>query len=314
MIGRPWRLIFMGTPEFARPSLEALREAGHDILAVVTQPDRRQGRGQKFASPLIKEVALAANLPVLQPPNLRHPEVIKTLAELQPELLVVVAFGQLLPAAVLAIPSVGALNVHASLLPRHRGAAPINWAVLQGDKVTGVSIMWLDTGLDTGPIFLSEAVEISAEDTAGTLAARLAPLGARLLLQALDKLRQGEIVRQPQPTEGVSWAPPLTREMQHLDFNRPAPEVARWVRALDPRPGAFTYYQGKKLKVFQARLSQAQGKFAVPGLVLQVTSQGAEVACGQGSIWMPEVQLAGSKRMSAQDFGRGHPLAQQRLG
>ncbi|MBW1918128.1 MAG: methionyl-tRNA formyltransferase [Deltaproteobacteria bacterium] len=314
MIDRPWRLIFMGTPEFARPSLRALLEAGQEVLAVVTQPDRRCGRGRKLSMPPIKEEAQAWGVPVWQPPRVRQQEVVRALAELHPELIVVVAFGQLLPAEVLTIPSVGALNVHASLLPRHRGPAPINWAIIQGNSVTGVTIMWMDAGMDTGPIFLTEAVKITEADTAGSLTARLASLGAELLLQALNKLQQGEIIRQPQPMEGISYAPPLTRQMQHLDFDRPAMEVARWVRGLDPRPGAFATYQGKTLKVFQARVAQESGDLAPPGTVLQVTNRGAEVACGQGSVWLPEVQLAGSRRMPAQEFARGHLLVNQRLG
>ncbi|MFP3868308.1 MAG: methionyl-tRNA formyltransferase [Desulfobacteraceae bacterium] len=314
MIDRPWRLVFMGTPEFARPSLRALLDAGQKVPAVVTQPDRRRGRGQKPAMPPIKEEAQTRGVPVWQPTQVRQPEVVKALAELQPELIVVVAFGQLLPPEVLNIPSVGALNVHASLLPRHRGPAPINWAIIEGDKVTGVTIMWMDAGMDTGPIFLTEAVEITDADTAGSLAGRLAQLGAGLLLQALEKLRQGEIIRRPQASQGVSYAPLLTKQMQQLNFEQPAMKVARWVRGLDPRPGAFTTYQGKRLKVYQARVGQEIDVVAAPGTVIQVTAQGAEVACSPGTVWLPELQLAGYRRMSAQEFARGHPLENQRLG
>lgn len=310
----PWRLLFMGTPEFALPSLRALLETGEDVLAVVTQPDRQRGRGRKVKPPPIKVEAEAQGVRVLQPVSLRQPEIQRTLAGLQPELLIVVAFGKLLPPEVLAIPSMGALNVHASLLPRHRGAAPINWALLTGDTVTGVTIMWMDEGLDTGPIFLTQAVPITIEDTAGTLEVRLATIGARLLLQALEQLRQGQIIRQPQPTAGVSYAPPLTKELQRLDFSQPAVEVARRIRGLDPRPGAFTFYNGKRLKVFQARVGEEEGSPAPPGTVLQVTKAGAEVACGQGTVWLRELQLAGQRRMLASEFARGHAVEQRRLG
>jgi methionyl-tRNA formyltransferase len=309
----PWRLIFMGTPHFAVPSLEAILAAGEEVAAVVTQPDRPRGRGQVVTFSPVKELACAWNLPVLQPQRLKDPELIQSLSALQPELMIVVAYGRILPPEILALPAVGTLNVHASLLPRYRGAAPINWALVKGDKMTGVTIQWLRSELDAGPIFLQEQVPITAEDNFGTLYARLAEVGATLLVQCLDVLRRGETVKVPQNEAEVTLAPPITREMRRLHWELAAPEVVGWIRALDPKPGATSQWQGKVLKVFGARLKKSQGKVAVPGTVLRLTPQGLEIACGQGSITVTEVQLAGHKRLMAEEFLRGQPLIGQVL-
>jgi methionyl-tRNA formyltransferase len=309
----PWRLIFMGTPQFAVPSLEAILTAGEEVAAVVTQPDRPQGRGQVVTFSPVKELAGAWNLPVLQPHRLKDPEFTRALAALEPELIIVVAYGRILPPEILALPAVGSLNVHASLLPRYRGAAPINWALVKGDKLTGVTIQWLRQELDAGPIFLQEQVPITAEDNFGTLYARLADMGAALLVQSLDVLRRGETNKVPQNEAEVTLAPPLTREMRRLHWELAAPEVAGWIRALDPKPGASSHWRGQVLKVFGARLKKSEGKVADPGTVLSLTSQGLEIACGQGSITVAEVQLAGHKRLQAAEFLRGQPLIGQVL-
>jgi methionyl-tRNA formyltransferase len=309
----PWRLIFMGTPQFAVPSLEAILAAGEEVAAVVTQPDRPRGRGQVVTFSPVKELACAWNLPVLQPHRLNDPELIRSLTALQPELMIVVAYGRILPPELLTLPAVGSLNVHASLLPRYRGAAPINWALVKGDKMTGVTIQWLRSELDAGPIFLQEQVPITAEDNFGTLYARLAEVGATLLVQCLDVLRRGETVKVPQNEAEVTLAPPITREMRRLHWELAAPEVAGWIRALDPKPGATSQWQDKVLKVYGARLKKSQGKVAAPGTVLRLTPQGLEIACGQGSITVTEVQLAGHKRLMATEFLRGQPLIGQVL-
>ncbi|MCX5890917.1 MAG: methionyl-tRNA formyltransferase [Deltaproteobacteria bacterium] len=309
----PWRLIFMGTPQFALPSLEALLSSGEEVLAVVTQPDRPRGRGQQVSPAPVKELALAWNLPVLQPQRLKDPALVQRLADLQPELLVVVAYGRILTQELLALPSVGPLNVHASLLPRHRGAAPINWALIRGDRETGVSLQWMEPELDAGAIFLQERVPILEEDSAGTLLVKLAEHGATLLVQALEKLRRGEAIRKPQPQEGVTYAPPITREMRRLNWQQPAREVAGWIRGLDPTPGAYALWQGKVLKLFEARLKKSAGKLAAPGTVLGLVNQGVEIACGQGSVLVKELQLAGHKRLTAAEFLRGQALAKQVL-
>lgn len=309
----PWRLIFMGTPQFAVPSLEAILAAGEEVAAVVTQPDRPRGRGQVVTFSPVKELACAWNLPVLQPHRLKDPEFIRALARLEPELIIVVAYGRILPPEILALPAMGSLNVHASLLPRYRGAAPINWTLVKGDKMTGVTIQWLRQELDAGPIFLQEQVPISVDDNFGTLYARLADAGAALLVQSLDVLRRGETVKVPQNEAEVTLAPPITREMRRLHWELAAPEVAGWIRALDPKPGAAAQWRGNVLKVFGARVKKPEGNLAAPGTVLRLTPQGLEIACGQGSVTVKDVQLAGHKRLVAEEFLRGQALIGQVL-
>jgi methionyl-tRNA formyltransferase len=310
----PWRLIFLGTPGFALPSLEALLAAGEEVLAVITQPDRPRGRGRKISPSPVKELAQAWGLPVLQPRRLKDRELLAQLAALQPELLVVVAYGRILTHEFLALPSVDSLNVHASLLPRHRGAAPINWALIRGDAATGVTIMSMAYELDSGPIYLQERVPILPEDNAGTLAGKLAERGAVLLVKTLELLRRGEAVRRAQPQEGVTLAPPITPEMRHLNWTLPAGEVAGWIRGLDPAPGAYTLYRSQVLKLFGARVRREQGNPGSPGTVLGLIFQGLEIACGQGSITVKELQLAGHKRLEAAKFLRGRPLISEILG
>lgn len=304
----------MGTPQFALPSLEAILAAGEEVAAVVTQPDRPRGRGQVVTPSPVKELALEWNLPVLQPHRLKDSDFVRRLAELEPELMIVVAYGRILTREILAVPSVGSLNVHASLLPRYRGAAPINWALIRGDKVTGVTIQWLRYELDAGPIFLQEQVPITAEDNCETLYARLAERGAAVLVHALDKLRRGEAIKNPQNETEVTLAPPISREMRRLHWELSALEVTGWIRGLDPRPGAASLWRGRVLKVFGARLKKSEGSLAAPGTVLGLTPQGLEIACGQGSVTVQEVQLAGHKRLEAAEFLRGQSLIGQRLG
>lgn len=309
----PWRLIFLGTPQFALPSLEALLTSGEDVVAVVTQPDRARGRGQVVSPSPVKELALAWRVPVLQPQRLKDPELLRRLASYAPELMIVVAYGRILTHEILALPSAGFLNVHASLLPRYRGSAPINWALIKGERETGVTIQWVQYEVDSGPIFLQERVPINAEDDAGTLYRKLSERGAALLVQALDLLRRGEAVKQPQPQEGITYAPPITPEMRRLNWQLPAPEVSGWIRGLDPRPGAYARWRGRGLKLFGALVKKSQGRLAPPGTVLRVTPQGLEIACGEGSITVKEMQLAGHKRLPAPEFLRGHPLVKQVL-
>jgi methionyl-tRNA formyltransferase len=303
----------MGTPQFALPSLEAILAAGEEVAAVVTQPDRPRGRGQKVTPAPVKELALAWNLPVLQPHRLKDPELMGRLTALEPELIIVVAYGRILTHEILGLPTVGSLNVHASLLPRYRGAAPINWALIRGEKETGVTIQWLRYEVDSGPIFLQERVPIGVEDNCGTLYARLAERGAALLVQSLEMLRQGAEVRQEQEVAAVTLAPPISREMQRLSWHLPAPEVAGWIRGLDPKPGAHALWQGRALKLFGARVKKSQGSLGGPGTVLRLTGEGLEIACGQGTLTVTTLQLAGYKRLAAADFLRGHPLIGQTL-
>lgn len=309
----PWRLIFMGTPQFALPSLEALLAAGEEVPAVVTQPDRPRGRGQIVTPSPVKELALAWNLPVLQPQSLKDSEFIRRLRALEPELMIVVAYGRILTHEILALPSVGFLNVHASLLPRYRGPAPINWALIRGEKETGVTIQWVQHEVDSGPIFLQERVPITATDNFGTLYTRLAERGSALLVQSLEMLRQGEAIKLPQNNAEVTWAPAISTEMRRIHWELPAPEVAGWIRGLDPRPGAYTLWKGRVLKLFGARVKRSDRSLAGPGTVLKLTPQGLEIACGQGIITVKELQLAGHKRLEAAEFLRGQPLIKQML-
>lgn len=309
----PWRLIFMGTPQFALPCLEAVLTAGEEVAAVVTQPDRPRGRGRVMTASPVKELALAWNLPVLQPERLKDPELISRLQALAPELIIVVAYGRILPPEILALPSIGVLNVHASLLPRYRGAAPINWALIRGEKETGVTIQWLRSEVDSGPIFLQERAPIAATDNFGTLYDRLAERGAALLIQSLEMLRRGEGVKQEQDVAAVTLAPPIIREMRRLRWDLSAPEAAGWIRGLDPRPGAYALWKGRVLRLFGARVKKSEESLGDPGTVLRLTPQGLEIACGQGSVTVEALQLAGHKRLLAADFLRGQPLIGQRL-
>jgi methionyl-tRNA formyltransferase len=311
---RPLRLVFMGTPAFAVPSLRAVLEGGFELAGVVTQPDRPQGRGQRLAFAPVKSEAMVRGVPVWQPRLKGQTDIADELRRLQPDLILVVAFGQMLSQEVLDIPNLGVLNVHASLLPQYRGAAPINWAIMNGDTATGITIMWLALEMDAGDIFLQEAEPILNDDTAGTLGTRLADKGARLLVESLLAVQNGHIIRNPQPAQGVTFAPALTKEMQRLDFSRPAAQLHCLIRGLDPKPGAFTLYQDKVLKVFRPNPGFHLPHPPSPGTVMQVTAAGAEVACGDGSIWLRELQLAGRKRLPALEFARGHKLIHQRLG
>ncbi|MGQ9689353.1 MAG: methionyl-tRNA formyltransferase [Desulfobaccales bacterium] len=310
----PWRVIFLGTPQFALPSLAALLEAGEEVVAVITQPDRPRGRGQKVSPSPVKELAQSRGIPVLQPVRLKDPAFIAGLKDLAPELMVVTAYGRILTHEMLALPRVGFLNVHASLLPRHRGAAPINWALIEGDEETGVTIMWVTYEVDTGPIFLQERVAIRPEDNAGTLAARLAERGGALLVKALDLLRRGEGRKIPQPESGVTYAPPIRPEMRLIHWDQPAVRVYGWIRGLDPQPGAYTFIQGKRLRLFGARLEKASGRLAPPGTALGLIQGRLEVACGEGSVSLRELQAAGRERLAAEVFLRGQNLLGQVLG
>jgi len=311
----PWRIIFLGTPAFALPSLEALLHAGEEVAAVMTQPDRPRGRGRQISPSPVKELAMARGLTVLQPQRLKDPALIRTLADLRPELMIVVAYGRILTHEILGLPSVGFLNVHASLLPRHRGAAPINWALIRGEKETGVTVQWVKYEVDTGDIFLQERIPIQEEDTAGALSVKLAQRGAALLVRALEMLRQGRAIRQPQSDEGVSYAPPLTQEMSRINWQLPAPEVAGWIRGLDPRPGAQARWRGQVVKLFGARVMHSEDLWGTPGEVLGLHPQGGlEIACGQGSVLVKELQLSGHRRLPAPEFVRGNPILKQDLG
>jgi methionyl-tRNA formyltransferase len=293
----------MGTPQFAVPTLMALDEQ-HQVVGVVTQPDRPAGRGRQVTASPVKEAALARGLPLFQPRTLRTAEAVERLAAWQPEVIVVAAFGQILRAPVLELPRHGCLNVHASLLPRYRGAAPIPAAILAGKSVTGVTIMRLDPGMDTGPILAQAEAPIGPDDTTATLTARLAGLGARLLVETLPGWLRGEIPARPQDDTQATYCRRLEKKDGLLEWTQPAVLLDRQIRACDPWPGAYTTWQGQRLRVLRARLRsdwQAQG---APGQVIELES-GVAVVTGQGILELCEVQLAGKKPMGASAFGRG---------
>lgn len=299
------RLIFLGTPAFATPSLTRLLDSGHDVAVVVTQPDRPAGRGQQLRKPAVKEVAEEAGLPVIQPVEIRDPQVVGHFRLIQPEVLVVVAFGQILPRAILEIPPKGCLNVHASLLPKYRGAAPIPWTLIRGETVTGVTIMEIIEALDAGPILLQRTTPIAPEDNAETLHDRLAALGADALVEALSAVERGDVTKTPQNETEATYAPKLPRDLGCLDWSRYADTLWNLVRGLAPQPGAYTFFRGRLVRVLGARpLAGDHGQAA--GTTVRVTGAGIEVATGQGSLLLTTLQPEGKRIMTAEEFSRGY--------
>ena len=300
-----WRIIFMGTPAFACPTLQILLERGENVVGVFTQPDRPKGRGQKLQPPPVKELALQHDIPVYQPLKVRVPEVIAQIRDLKPDLIVVVAFGQILPKALLDIPPQGCVNVHASLLPRYRGAAPLNWCIVNGESETGVTTMLMDVGLDTGPMLLKRSTPIGPDEEITTLHDRMSILGATLLGETLDGLKAGSITPEPQDDAQSCYAPLLKKETGLIDWNKPASEIHNLVRGLASWPGAYTFLHDQPLKVHRTSLGNGSGP---AGTILNATPDGIEVACGQGSLLIRDLQAAGSRRMDAASFLAGHPL------
>ena len=299
------KVAFAGTPEFAAAALEAILAAGFDVPLVLTQPDRPAGRGMQLQPSPVKRVALAAGIPVHQPEKLRTPEQQAPLAAVQADVLVVAAYGIILPQAVLDLPRHGSLNIHASLLPRWRGAAPIHRAIQAGDAETGITIMQMDAGLDTGPMLLSRAEAIHADDTTGSLHDRLAQLGADMIVEALRAL-PGGLTATPQPADGVTYAAKIGKTEASVDWNRPAAELERAIRAFNPFPGAVATLQQTPVKLWRARAIDAAG---TPGEVLLAEGAGVIVACGEGALCITELQKPGGKRLPAAEFLRGMPIA-----
>lgn len=298
------RIVFMGTPDFAVPSLQALIDAGHDVCAVYTQPDKPQGRKQILTAPPVKTLALEHDIPVFQPNTLKNEDEQARLRELAPEVIIVVAYGKLLPKAVLDIPPHGCINVHGSLLPRWRGAAPIQWAVIAGDEMAGVTTMQMAEGLDTGDMLLTYETKVGEKETAGELFDRLAQSGAELLTQTLVKL--DEITPRPQDDAQSCYAHMLDKQMAVIDWSKSAHEIDCLIRGLNPWPIALTALSGDRLKVFAAEKANGRGE---PGTVLEADpKKGLTVACGEGALGLTEIQLVGGKRMKATDFLRGHAI------
>jgi methionyl-tRNA formyltransferase len=304
----PWRIIFFGTPSFALPTLRTLFEGPDKVIAVVTQPDREKGRGRKVLFSPVKELALQHGLKPFQPEKAKEEGFQETLKILQPDLIVVIAYGQILPKFILKIPKYGAVNVHASLLPKYRGAAPIAWAILKGEKVTGVTTMVMDEGMDTGDILLQAEIPIGEEETCESLHDRLASLGARLLRETLEKMKSGNIRPLPQDHSKVTYAPPLKKEDGHIVWKKEAKEIDRQVRGFNPWPGAFTQWGDQLLKIYKGEIKERTptGK---TGAVVWVGSDFIEVETGKDSYRIKEVQLEGRKRMTIRDFLSGHPVS-----
>jgi len=298
------RIVFMGTPPFAVSALRACLDLG-EVPAVITQPDKPRHRGQSVSPSAVKEFALGAGIPVLQPPKLRDPAFLEHLKLLRPDVCVVTAYGKILPEDLRAPPAHGCVNLHASLLPRFRGAAPIQWAIASGDEKTGVCLMKMDAGLDTGPVLACEETPIRPDETFDSLQSTLAELGGQVLRKYLPPYLRGVLAAVPQRSEDAVHAPILKREDGRLDFSRSASELERRIRAFDPWPGSFTAIGGRALKVHRARVESATG---APGEVLSIAPV-LEVACGRGSLVLLEVQPEGKRSMSAQEFLAGHPIA-----
>ena len=298
------RTVFMGTPDFAVPSLRALLDdPAYDVVGVVTQPDREAGRGRRLQASPIKETALAAGMLLIQPDKLREPAAFAALAGLEPDLIVVAAYGQILRPNVLALPRYGCINVHASQLPRWRGASPIAAALVAGDETSGCTIMRMDEGMDTGPILAQSSLPIGPDDTTGALSERLARQGAELLLATLPGYLAGEVTPRPQPQNGVTVCRPLRKDQARIDWTQPAAQIERMVRAYDPWPGAFTTWRGEPLKIGRARVVAGN---AAPGRVVRWQG-GVAVGTGDGLLVIEALQLAGKKMMGVVDFLAGRP-------
>ena len=303
------RLLFMGTPEFAVPCLARLIADGHEITGVFTQPDKPKGRGHKLAPPPVKELALQHNLTVYQPEKLRDGKALEIFHALKPDLAVVVAYGRILPKGLLEVPPSGCVNVHGSLLPKYRGAAPIQWSVLNGDPVGGITTMYMAEGLDSGDMILQEKTPIGENETSGELYERLSQMGASLLSETLKQIASGIAPRIPQEESQATLAPMLEKPMGQLDFSKPAFAVHKWICGMNPWPAAFTALDGMPVKVYRSRIAQGEGD---PGTILP--GKGLTVACGQGAVELLEIQAQGGKRMVAADYLRGHPLQTPKAG
>ena len=301
------KIIFMGTPDFSVGTLEALIAAGHEIPLVVSQPDKPKGRGHELQPIPVKEAALKHGLTVYQPKKVRDPEVIEKLRETEADVIVVIAFGQIIPKSILEMKQYGCINVHASLLPKYRGAAPIQQAVIDGEKESGVTIMQMGTGLDTGDMISKIIVPLAADETGGSLFDKLAEAGAKLLIATLPHIFDGTAVYEKQPEESPTpYAGMITKQMGLMDFSKSAAELERLVRGLNPWPSAFTFYNGKTLKVWESFVAESDDlNQAEPGTVVKADKKGIYVACGEGVLVLSQVQLEGKKRMDADAFLRG---------
>ena len=303
------KVIFMGTPDFSVGTLEALIEAGHEVVLAVTQPDKPKGRGGKMQYTPVKEAALAHGIPVFQPVKIREAQAVEELRKYNADIMVVIAFGQILPKEILEMTPYGCINVHASLLPSYRGAAPIQWAVINGDKESGVTIMRMDEGVDTGDMINKVIVPLNEKETGGSLFDRLSESGAKLLVETLPMLEDGSAVFEKQPEESTTpYAAMISKKMGELDWAKSATELERLIRGLNPWPSAFSHLNGKTLKIWEASVEEENGEKKAPGTVLQADAKGFRIQTGEGILKIDTLQMEGKKRMDAQAFLRGYTV------
>ena len=306
------KAVFMGTPEFAVPTLQALIDH-HEVLAVVTQPDKQRGRGKKMQFPPVKEKAVEYDIPVYQPQRARDEEFIEELKNLNPDVIVVVAYGQILPESILNIPKYGCINVHGSLLPKYRGAAPIQWAVIDGEEETGVTTMYMAEGLDTGDVIDTAVIKLDEKETGGSLFDKLAIEGGKLIVETLSKLENGTATRTPQDDEKSSYAGKITKELGQIDFTKPAVTIERLIRGLNPWPSAYTTLDGKAMKVWDATVEEGNVT-EQPGEIVEIAKHYIKVATGENYLKINEIQLAGKKRMPMDAFLNGYSIKENILG
>lgn len=302
------KVIYMGTPDFAVGALENIIKAGHEVTLVVTQPDKPKGRSKELVPPPVKAAAVAHGIPVFQPDRIKRPESIEYLKQYEADVFVVCAFGQILSSEILNMPKFGCINIHASLLPKYRGAAPIQWVIINGEEKAGVTIMQMDEGLDTGDMLLVGSLDLAADETGESLHDKLSQLGADLIVEALDKLAKGELTRTPQPEGDLFYAKMLSKDMGNIDWNKSAVETERLIRGLCPWPGTYSYLEGKVLKICSARIGSAVGESAKVGSICEVTKNSFSVKCGEGTLEVLSVKPEGKKEMSVHDFLLGKKL------
>ena len=302
------KVVFMGTPEFAVPSLDMLVREGYEVAAVVTQPDKPKGRGNKMAAPPVKEYAVKSGIEVLQPERIKTPEFTAVLEALEPDLLITAAYGKILPKYILDVPRLGCINVHASLLPKYRGAGPINWAVIKGEKATGITTMFTDVGMDTGDMLVKMEFDIGEDMTAGEVHDKLATLGADTLKETLRLLKEGALVRIPQNDEEATYAPILNKDLGMIDWSKPAREIHNLVRGTNPWPGAFSFYKGEKMKVWKTRVVDDSTCKEAPGSIYDVNKEGLTVVTGKGLIIIMEVQFESCRKMCIDEYICGHKI------
>lgn len=312
------KIVFMGTPDFAACALEALIAAGHEITAVYTQPDKPKGRGKEVQMTPVKELAIAHEIPVYQPRRIKEAEEVAVLKEIPADIFVVAAFGQILSQEILDMPKYGCVNIHASLLPKYRGAAPIQWAVIDGEEKTGVTIQQMEAGIDTGDILYTKEYVLDAKETGASLFDKLMVLGAEAIVEVLPLIEAGKITPVPQNHAEATHAAKLTKQLGELDFGQPAVKLERLVRGLNSWPSAYTYFKGKQLKIWEAEVVEAENGDAVkavPGMVAAVDKVSITVLCGEDALKVTELQIEGKKRMSCKDFLLGYPvMAGDKLG